>query len=158
MRVIDGEQSDGEFHGSARREHEEEDIDAALQVKMQRSRNRKSMHDTIPDLVEEEFLSGNGKPGVHYELSEVRGLKTSEVFAVLKRLFGDPVSIHGSHYKWKVNGRTYPLPMHDGRDVPPGCLKDFLEGLEIPRDAFLPQIHGKKKGSKAPHGCVQKIS
>ena len=53
-----------------------------------------------------------------------------------------PISSRGSHFKvlYPKSGKTAPVPVHSGRDIKHGFMKDILIELGIDVDDFLDKV------------------
>lgn len=68
----------------------------------------------------------------------LRGIKGNRVLRALKSLLGDPLSVHGSHYKFTCrNGSSYPIAIHGDRDVGVGLLVNCLKKFGVSMEEFV---------------------
>lgn len=71
----------------------------------------------------------------------LRGLNGREVKSALTRLLGSPISITGSHNKFRCrDGGTYPIPIHDSQEVNIGILLRSLKRYGIPLTEFYEEV------------------
>ena len=70
-------------------------------------------------------------------MSPLPSLKGSEIVAALERSGYSLARIKGSHWMLQKEGRTVPVPVHQGDDVPKPTLRAILRLAGLSEDEFL---------------------
>ena len=65
-------------------------------------------------------------------------LKPRQVIAILQHLGFTEVRQRGSHKQFRhADGRQTTVPVHKGRDIAPGLLRQIIEDVRLTADEFL---------------------
>ena len=65
-------------------------------------------------------------------------LKPRQVIAILQHLGFAEVRQRGSHKQFRhADGRQTTVPVHKGRDIAPGLLRQIIEDVRLTPDEFL---------------------
>lgn len=91
----------------------------------------------VDEAFEPQLISQPKEPAKKKLSKMPRSLKGEQVYRALTRLLGEP-RVHSSHFIFTGrNGRTFPIPIHFGRDIHSPILTKCLEVWEISPAEFV---------------------